>query len=97
MNPTMSKDGKVRATVRVQHRVDLDQVVSILCLENQSVGDDPPDLSRSAIDEQVRRELRFRGLEGADYWRDDVPDDEADALEEWATELVLRRYPEFRP
>lgn len=96
LKPTRSKDGKPRATVRVEHRVDFDAVVALICLGLAGTYDRPERLTRTWIDNQVRRELRFRGLEGADYWRDDVPDEEADELEEWVIDEVGRLYSELR-
>lgn len=98
MRMTRSKDGRLRATVRVEHRVGLEDIVNLVCWSHRTWDDestiDELKLSRSSVEQTVREGLKYHA-ESADYWRDDVPDEIADELEQKVTDEVLRLYPEL--
>jgi hypothetical protein len=95
MKPTNSKDGKKRVDMRITHRVGGEDFVSALCVLHQSDdADELPDLTRAQIEEKVREVLTKRP-DDRYWWRDDLEDDDADTLLEWAEELVQRRFPEL--
>jgi hypothetical protein len=104
---TMSRDGRRRGTLRVEHRVDADTLAANLCLavvKNHDVMDEgdlgdsesvPKNPSQTWILNEVRTVLKQRGSDAADWWADDVSDEAADEIRVWADAAVRGAFPEF--
>lgn len=106
MRFTMSKDGVERANVRVQHRLSREDLVDLLCLAVtkshvpgvDSVYDEsdldvlPERLHRDPGEIAIRDVLRQYGADARHWWRDDVGEDVADVIRDWAEEQVGRWY-----
>lgn len=96
---TMSRDGKKRMNLRVEHRVGKDDLTRFLCLAASKVMDwqeeFPENPSATWILDKVRDSLWHYGRAGADYWSDDVPEDEVDEIEAWAGPAVNGAFPEL--
>jgi hypothetical protein len=95
LKPTMSQDGKKRIDRRVTFRLGPEDFESVLCLkyrEHDLDDDGPlPELPKKKI-------LECLGYRADDrhWWTDHVDDDDfRDALREWASDLVRRKFPEF--
>lgn len=97
MKFTRSKDGKPRATIRLTIRVSQDDMVTALATLAARDGlDDLPERPSAAwIWRMVREVYLMDGTESPGYWRDDITDEDADAIEEWATAAVERRFPQL--
>lgn len=92
MRFTCSKDGTMRASVRVTHRVDVAQLVEALALEIIETPDRAVELSRTQI-EQVLRDRLTQDGEGA-HWTEFGPEYEPYAE---AVEAATRRVAECFP
>ncbi|MFE0472698.1 hypothetical protein ACFW2V_13885 [Streptomyces sp. NPDC058947] len=99
LKPTESRDGRKRINRRVTFRLGPEDFESILCLkyrEHDLDDDGPlPELPKQKILELVDDCLRYKA-DDRHWWTDDVDDDDfRDALREWASDLVRRKFPEF--
>lgn len=98
MRFTESWDNVRRANLMVRHRVGRDELVTTLCASVS--GTEEIDeivqttMTRTAIEREVRLYLHRRGSESAAYWSDDVDEDEAESLREWAGAQVDTAFPE---
>lgn len=94
--PTMSKDGVARFNMRVNHRIGRDDLIRFLAFDQRYEETFDSYTSQRAVLDTVRFTLLTSGSEAADYWRDGVTEEDADAVEAWATETVDRLFPELR-
>ena len=95
---TMSRDGKRRMTLRMEKRVDLTDLANALAyVTTQEAEFDPDDLPDRVGRERLLKIARdvylTGGTNAADYWRDHTED--ADEIEEWATGVAARAFPEL--
>lgn len=102
MKATRSKDGQPRFTFRVEHRIGRKELVTLLCCHAAREGQGtlaeaelPESPSRAWIERTAREVLKQWGHESWAYWSDDVNDEEAEAITNWAEDAVLGRFPEL--
>ena len=91
MRWTRSRDGRARVTVRASYRLDAENLADILCYRALSFGwdlDGNPSLAY--LEDQVRETLASSGMAAWPYWRDEIPDEEADGVLAWAQHQVTR-------
>lgn len=80
-------------TVRVDHRLDRDQLIACLAWNERDWSPRAGELPRLSAEEVVgaiRETLRAAGGEKPTYWRDDAWPPNEETIEEWATETVDR-------
>lgn len=92
MKVTNSQDGVRRATIRVEYRVGFEDLVRLMChfatREYPEADERPERLSRDFILDKARESLRSQGSDGPDYWSDNITEDQAEGIEEWARGVV---------
>lgn len=95
---TASLDGVMRASRRVTHRIDAQDIENLLCCQ---MKDDPdadiealPDLTKAQILKIVDEGL-LRNADARHWWWNGLDDDDTEALRKWASNLVRHRFPEF--
>ncbi len=77
----------------VRFILTFDEMVSALCAGNRHRSDDELlDVSASEVAKQVREALNGFGWEGLIYWADNIEDEEAERLRQWARRQVERAY-----
>lgn len=98
LHVTKSVDGKLRANLRLEIRVGLDELSTVLCYKFRGEDVDTLDegISRANILRMAREESIAHGRESIGFWADGVDDpDDVERLYKWATSVVLRAFPEF--
>jgi hypothetical protein len=83
------------AKVVVTFVVDRNMIHSMLCQEMVTFGRDDLD-SRAAIESLVRRNLNSAGPQCADYWHENVDNDDAMEIDAIANEWIDRFFPELK-
>jgi hypothetical protein len=87
MKATMSKDGKERVTLRVEFRLDKEQMVILLATHATVYGDIGGKLSEAEALRFIRDQLMFSGTDVLDFGsNDEVPEETI----EWAQGIVER-------
>lgn len=89
---TRSFDGTKRATLRVEHRVDIDDLIELLAWWwHDHMGDNPPDTigERRAL-AAIKEKLRHEGASGHPYWHEDRDEHEVHQARAWARDVAMR-------
>jgi hypothetical protein len=87
---TMSQDGKLRATVRVDARIGRENLAAV-CLSLIQAGTDPEEIRRRQVEEELRVMLAQSGQDGwFTAWDDVVDEQRSDAYG-----AVARLFPEL--
>lgn len=81
MKATMSRDGVRRANLRIEYRLDADQIANLLALHAVTYGDAGEELSEKTLLETVKKQLTYQGMDPLDFGTQDGISDEA---LEWA-------------
>jgi hypothetical protein len=97
---TKSRDGQRRFTMHIPVRVGATDLAACLAYyvirdDPEFDPDDPPKMSRAAIERIARDVIRRVGHETYGYWQDGEDEDVVDAVEEWTTSEVARLFPEL--
>lgn len=87
MKLTMSKDGHLRATVRIEHRIGREELIAA-CVLDLPHGEE---LTKDDIETAVRDCQARGGREVFECWRDGT--DHTARPEEWASAQVRRHWP----
>lgn len=109
MTPSMSRDGRYRLTLRIESRVDAEDLACGLAhailhdlagFDSETWTPESRRPGRERILRAARESMRGYGVEAAGYWRDDaemLPEEyDADDLERWTRDVVDRAFPELR-
>ncbi|MFC4328344.1 hypothetical protein ACFPC0_10950 [Streptomyces andamanensis] len=106
---TKSRDGRMRASVRINYRMDVWRAGEILCMAFRDwLPDDsdfpaedpdavvPPELTKAQVEDQLREQLYTMGMlcEG---WADRKTDHEQAQWERWAHQQVRKVWPDMEP
>lgn len=94
LNVTNSRDGVKRATVRVDYRLDRDDMIELLAWYFYDLNEDErPEHDRigerAALD-AIKYKLRGDGTSGWPYWFEEREEDEVEASRQWAADVVSR-------
>jgi hypothetical protein len=90
LNFTNSKDGKKRVTLRVEHRMEKDDLARALAVEvnrSEPFDDLPEEMSEAEVMRRIRELLQNSGFDAT--WGEDVDE----TFTEWATRQIERILP----
>jgi len=93
---TESRDGAQRTTLRVEHRLDRQNLADILCFRVLSYGHDlDSDPSLAFLESEIRAELADHGMSTWPYWRENAEAPQEADLVPWAQRQVSRLCPDW--
>ena len=87
MKTTMSRDGERRTNLRIEYRLDKEQVSNLLAIYASTYGEDQVELSEKKLLEMVKKQLMYQGMDPLDFGTKDGIDDN---ILDWAKEQVAK-------
>ena len=107
MKFTQSKDGLLRADLKINFRIGRDTLIDAACKyisreaevkDNEIIMPNCNKIkTKTGLISQLEYYLKNDGRDSLYYWADDVPKEKTEIIRNYATELVDKLYPQLKP